>query len=230
MKAPSPRAGRKWAPLLAALLLAVAPASAAEPAASADWAGDMAAFAKEDAAQPGGSDDVLFVGSSSIRLWRTLAGDFPGAPVRNRGFGGSHIADSLVHFDRLVTPHRPRLIVFYAGTNDIAAGKSPAQVAADFEEFCRRVHALRPAAKVLFISLQYAPSRWALRERMAETNDRIARFCAEDARRRFVDTNPSMLDARGAPRLELYSDDRLHMSPAGYGVWAGLLAAFVTQP
>jgi lysophospholipase L1-like esterase len=187
----------------------------------------MAVFAAQDAAQPGGTDGVLFVGSSSIRLWSTLATDFPGVTVLNRGFGGSHIADSLVHFDRLVTPHRPRLIVFYAGTNDIAAGKAPEQVAADFEEFCRRVHAAKPEARILFISLQYAPSRWALRARMAEANDRIARFCAQDARRRFFDTNPSMLDARGEPRLELYSADRLHMSPAGYAVWAGLLRPHV---
>ena len=218
---------RKCPWILAAALLVLAPALVAEPTASADWSKDMAAFAAQDAEQPAGTDGVLFVGSSSIRLWSTLASDFPGVAVLNRGFGGSHISDSLVHFDRLVTPHRPRLIVFYAGTNDIAAGKTPGQVAADFEEFCRRVHASKPATRILFISLQYAPSRWAMRARMAEANESIARFCAQDARRRFVDTNPSMLDARGEPRLELYSADRLHMSPSGYVMWTNLLAAHV---
>jgi lysophospholipase L1-like esterase len=209
-------------PLLCGLLLAGA-LGAAEP--SADWSADMAAFAARDAEQGSPDGCVLFVGSSSIRLWTSLANDFPGVVVVNRGFGGSQIADAIVHFERLIRPHRPRLIVFYAGTNDIAAGKSPEQVAADFAEWCSRVHVERPDTKVVFVSLQYAPARWALREKMAAANALIARFCAEDPRRGFIDTNPSTLAANGEPNAELYSADRLHMSPAGYAVWTRLLTA-----
>ena len=191
---------------------------------SQDWSPDMKAFAAKDAAAPSAKDSVLFVGSSSIRLWQTLAEDFPGVPVVNRGFGGSHVSDALVHFDRLVSPHQPRLIVFYSGTNDLASGKAPADIAAEFERFCARVHETKPAAKILFVSAQFAPSRWALRGQMAELNERVAKFCAADPRRSFLDTNPSMLGADGQPRLELYSADQLHMSPAGYAVWKGLVA------
>jgi lysophospholipase L1-like esterase len=100
----------------------------------------MAEFARIDASSPSSDGSVLFVGSSSIRLWKTLEEDFPGVSPVNRGFGGSHISDSIVHFDRLVAPHNPRMIVLYAGTNDIASGKSPEEVAADFREFCTIVH------------------------------------------------------------------------------------------
>lgn len=201
--------------------------SAADPVASADWSRAMAEFAAQDATAPTAPGCVLFLGSSSIRLWKTLKEDFPGVPVVNRGFGGSQIVDAIVHFDRLVLPHHPRLIVFYSGTNDVTAGKSPEQVVQDFETFCAKVHAVRPETKILFVSLQYAPSRWHLREKMATTNAAIAQFCAADARRSFVDTNPGMLAANGAPDETLYSADRLHMAAGGYAVWAKLLSPLV---
>lgn len=216
------------ATLVACLALStVLAVPAAEPVASADWSRAMAEFAAQDATAPSVPGCVLFLGSSSIRLWKTLKEDFPGLPVVNRGFGGSQIVDAIVHFDRLVLPHHPRLIVFYAGTNDVAAGKSPEQVAQDFETFCAKVHAVRPEAKILFVSLQYAPSRWHLREKMAATNAEIAKFCAADPRRSFVDTNPSMLAANGSPDEALYSADRLHMAAGGYAVWTKLLAPLV---
>jgi lysophospholipase L1-like esterase len=145
----------------------------------------------------------------------------------NRGFGGSQIADVIVHFDRLVLPHHPRLIVFYSGTNDVTAGKAPEQVVKDFEFLCAKVHAVRPETKILFVSLQYAPSRWALREKMAVVNSEIAKFCAADPRRSYIDTNPAMLAASGSPDETLYSPDRLHMAPGGYAVWTKLLAPLV---
>lgn len=215
--------------VLAATLVFVAPfvALAADPASSANWSNDMAAFAAQDAAAPSAPDCVLFVGSSSIRMWKSLKEDFPGIPVVNRGFGGSQIVDSIVHFDRLILPHHPRLIVFYAGTNDIAAGKTPEQVAQDFETFAAKVHAERPAAKILFISLQFAPSRWQMRDKMAAANAAIAKFCAADPRRSYVETNPAMLLPNGTPDESLYIKDRLHMAPSGYAVWTKLLAPLV---
>lgn len=218
-----PRLQRGFLALLASAALMAADVRCAVPVASADWSKEMAAFATEDAAgtlAPGG---VLFVGSSSIRLWKTLAADFSGVAVLNRGFGGSHIADSIVHFGRLVAPHKPRLVVFYAGTNDIAAGRSPEEVASDFREFCGLLHAALPDTRVVFISVQMSPLRWALREKFALANAYVAAFCAADPRRSFLHTNPFFLTADGEPRTELYSEDRLHMSPAGYAVWRRLL-------
>lgn len=216
---------------LAVALVAATPLAifAAEPIASADWSSDMATFAAQDASSPSAPGCVLFVGSSSIRLWKTLKDDFPGVPVVNRGFGGSQIADAIVHFDRLILPHHPRLIVFYAGTNDVEAGKSPEQVTKDFEWFCEKVHAVRPETKILFVALQYVPSRWKLRDKMAAANSAIAKFCAADPRRGFVDPNPAMLAANGEPYESLYVEDRLHMGPRGYAIWTKLLTPLVKR-
>lgn len=207
-----------------AFATAAAPApSATGPVASADWSADMRRFAADDAAQPPVPGSVLFLGSSSMRLWTSVAQDFPGIPTVNRGFGGSQIADSLVHYEKIFGAHRPRLIVFYAGTNDLAAGKTAAEVAADFATFCARVHREMPETRIVFVSIQKAPARAAMHPQMDAANALVREFCAQDPRRGFLDVNPAVVDAAGKPRMELYSNDRLHMSPAGYAVWTQLL-------
>ncbi|HUG10717.1 MAG TPA: GDSL-type esterase/lipase family protein [Opitutaceae bacterium] len=210
--------------------IALALTCAAQPTSvvpSADWAEDMATFRAADLAHKSPDGSVLFLGSSSIRLWKTLAADFPGVAVINRGFGGSHIVDAIVHFDDLVLPHRPRLIVFYAGSNDVTSGKSPEQVAADFREFRSRVAEVLPETRILFISAQMAPARWEIREKFAITNAYVAAFCAADERLVFVDMNPHVLTPDGAPRTELYSPDMLHMGPEGYALWRRILEPLV---
>lgn len=193
-------------------------------AAESRWDAELAEFAAADRANPPAGGGVLFVGSSSIRLWKSLSSDFPELRAVNRGFGGSQIADVLEHFEVLVTPHAPRLVVFYAGTNDLAAGKSSAEVAADFEKFCARLHAGWPASRVIFLSIVSAPSRAGLRKAMQETNRLIAEFCARDARRQFVDVNSPLFDAAGNPRGELFQADQLHLASAGYALWRATLA------
>jgi hypothetical protein len=78
------------------------------------------AFEEADKTNPPAKGGVLFIGSSSITLWKSLADDFPGARAMNRGFGGSHIEDSVDFAHRIVFPGQPRLIVLYAGDNDHA--------------------------------------------------------------------------------------------------------------
>src|SRR5687767_2688782 len=111
--------------LLCASTRTVAQAPATKPA---PFEKDIRAFEAADAENPPAPGGVLFVGSSSIRLWKTLAEDFPGVPVINRGFGGSRIAHSTQYADRIVIPYKPKTVVFYAGDNDIAGGLTPEQV------------------------------------------------------------------------------------------------------
>lgn len=194
------------------------------------WEKDIAAFAKADQESPTAPGGVVFVGSSSIRLWKTLATDFPAARPLNRGFGGSHISDCVYHFDRLVGVHRPRLVVLYCGGNDVAAGKTPEQVAADFREFCTRLHAALPDTRLVVNSIKITPSRWHLREPVAFANALIATHCAADPRRTFLDLTPVMLTPHGLPRDELYVDDCLHLNARGYEVWRAQLAPLVEPP
>lgn len=219
---PLPRPPRILTTLLAGLLLA-GPALATPD----QWAADIDRFTAADAAQTPAAGGVVFVGSSSIRLWSTLAGDFPGVPVINRGFGGSEMADSVFYADRIVIPYQPRLVVVYAGENDLHAGKSPETVLADFQAFRAKVHAALPATRIIYLSCKESPSRAKVRPQVLAANRLIAADCATDARCTFVDVATPLLTAGGDYRPELFKADRLHLNPAGYAIWTRILAPYL---
>ena len=77
-------------------------------------------FEAADKQTPPPKDAVLFVGSSSIRLW-DLKKSFPDLVAINRGFGGSQMSDAARHARRLINVYKPRLIVLYEGDNDLNA-------------------------------------------------------------------------------------------------------------
>lgn len=212
-------------PLLPALLLALSLALPAPANARPErWVAEIGALTAGDAAHPPAPGGIVFVGSSSIRLWKSLAADFPGLNTINRGFGGSELADSVHYLDRIVLPYRPRLVVLFAGTNDIWNGKSPQQVAADFRAFRTGLHAALPDTKLIFLSINPAPSRARVHDRMREANALIEADCATDPRCKYVDVATPMLDANGGPRPELFVEDQLHMNADGYAIWRRVLA------
>jgi lysophospholipase L1-like esterase len=212
---------RAW--LIGCLLLAMAQAALAHPPSPQSWQHDIDRLVADDSAHPPPQHGVLFVGSSSIRMWTTLAADFPGVPVIDRGFGGSTIADSTYFADRIVIPYHPRLIVMYAGDNDIAEGDTPRQVLDAFETFVARVRRGLPDVAVAYISIKPSIARWSMWPRMREANHLIATWSQTQPRVTFVDVAADMLGANGKPHAALFRDDGLHMTPAGYAVWVRAL-------
>ncbi len=221
--------------LCGAIVLVCATASPAgaqtpAPAAKADpWAKEMAAFEQADAGKPPAPGGIVFVGSSSIRLW-DLARAFPGLPVINRGFGGSHIVDSVNRADLLVIRHKPRTVVFYAGDNDLAAGKTPRNVVEDFQAFVAKVHAQLPDTRIAFIGIKPSTQRWALIAKVREANALVRDFCTGNDRLGFVDVDGPMLGWDEKPRPELLAADGLHLTPKGYELWTTLVRPFVEGP
>lgn len=193
------------------------------------WRSDIDALTADDAVHPPPRDGVLFVGSSSIRLWTALAHDFPGVPVINRGFGGSMIADSTRYVSRIVVPYRPKLIVLYAGDNDIDGGHTSQQVIDDFKAFVAQVRRSLPATVVAFVSIKPSVARATLWPRMRAANEGIARWAATQDSVRYVDVATKMLDAGGHARPELLREDGLHMSPAGYAIWIAELKPLLAR-
>ncbi len=188
------------------------------------WLKEIEALTANDAAQPPAPGGVVFVGSSSIRLWQTLAQDFPDIATINRGFGGSELADSVFYLDRIVLPYQPRLVVLFAGTNDLNNGKTPETVAADFKAFRTKLHTALPEAKLLYISITLAPSRAKIHDQMRTANQLISTDCATDPRCTFVDINTPMAEDKATPGPELFVEDQLHLNAAGYAIWAKVLA------
>lgn len=190
------------------------------------WAGEMAAFDRQDREAPPSPGGIVFVGSSSIRLW-DLAASFPGLPAVNRGFGGSHIADAVRHADLLVLRHAPKTVVFYAGDNDIAAGKTPQTVATDFQAFVAKVHAALPATRIAFIGIKPSHQRWGLIREVRAANALVRAYCEADDRLAYIDVDGPMLGWDAKPRPELLVEDGLHLSARGYELWTTLVRPYL---
>ena len=191
------------------------------------WRKDIAAFEAADQAQPPAPGAVLFIGSSSIRFWTTLASDFPEVRTINRGFGGSEINDATYFADRIVAPYRPSAIVMYAGDNDIAAGDSPDFVLKEFQDFVRKARALSPGVPIAFIAIKPSMARKALLPQIRETNDRIRHWAATQKGVSYLDVVTPMLGADGQPQLKWFRDDGLHMNRSGYELWISIVKPWV---
>jgi lysophospholipase L1-like esterase len=186
------------------------------------WEKAIAAFEKQDKEKPPPKNAILFAGSSSIRLWN-LPKSFPGLDVINRGFGGSQIAESTHFAPRIIIKHQPRLVVLYAGDNDMAVGKSPEQILADFQAFVKTIHKDLPKTRIAFIAIKPSIARAKLSDRQQKANALVAAECKKDDRLVFIDVVKPMLGPDGKPRPELFGKDGLHMNEKGYELWTGLV-------
>lgn len=218
------------------MLLALAtPAVSQTPAAgSARFKEDIDAFRAWDARNSVPADAVLFVGSSTIRLWNS-AEAFRSIPVINRGFGGSQISDVNHYIQDVVLKYRPAVIVFYAGDNDVNSGRTTEQVVADYREFVEKVHATRADTRIIFLAIKPSPARWEKWPLMREANARIRAYGESDSGNHstglllYADVASPMLTADGRTQAHLYIEDGLHLSAAGYAMWNEVLAPVLEQ-
>ncbi|MCW3100243.1 MAG: lipolytic enzyme family [Chthonomonadaceae bacterium] len=170
-------------------------------------------------------DPVAFYGSSSIRLWNTLAQDFAGERVVNLGFGGSTLEACASFFERLVVPYSPRALVLYAGDNDIGDGKSPEAIEGYYQILSDKVRRYLGPIPFAFLSIKSSPARHHLIDSIVRTNALIRQEHLSRPGRIYVDVFSLMLNIDGTPRAELYSEDGLHLNAAGYAVWRRALCA-----
>jgi len=192
------------------------------------WESAIQKFEQQDKTDPPPKGAVLFVGSSSIRLWK-LNDSFPELTTINRGFGGSEIADSNHFADRLILKHEPRIVVLYAGDNDIAKGKSAATVTSDFRQFVRTVHGELPEIRIVFIAIKPSIKRWNLVETVRDANAAIRNLCDQDDKLSFGDIDTPMIGDDGRPLAKLFAKDGLHLNADGYRVWAKVLRPLLTD-
>ena len=177
-------------------------------------------FKKQDSKKTPPKDAILFVGSSSIRLWNGLAEDFPGHKVMNRGFGGSTLLDLKHYLNDIVLPYQPSQIVIYSGENDIAAGNVSAQdVLKRFDDVFTAIRKEMPQVPVTFISIKPSPSRQNFMPLMVEANSLIKKYLEAKPNTDYVDVYSLMLDSNGEPRNDIFVADKLHMNEKGYQIW-----------
>ncbi len=181
-------------------------------------------FEEQEAENPSAKGGIVFTGSSSIRMWKTLEEDMAPLPAINRGFGGSILRQVNAYSERMVFPLEPSLVVLYCGENDIAmADMSVEDTYQDFLDLVELFRYRMPETPILYVSMKPSIARWKYWEQFEAGNKRIKAFCEEKEYLTFIDVGPAMLGENGEPRPEIFIKDKLHMNALGYEDWTRLI-------
>ena len=185
------------------------------------WEEDIARLEAEATGPPG---SVLFVGSSSIRLWSGIHEDMAPIPVIQRGFGGAKIDDVAHYADRLFAVDDPAAIVIFVGTNDMHPGsaKEPAVMLTSFMAIMKGLRELHPEVPVYYIAITPSFMRRDAWPAQQEVNGVITRYAEGDPLLQVIDTAPALMSAGELVR-ENYIFDGLHLSKQGYAVWTSVI-------
>jgi lysophospholipase L1-like esterase len=194
-----------------------------------EWKEQLQAYYKQDAVSFPEKGQILFVGSSSIGMWKNLPGYFSDHKVFGRGFGGSRMSDLLYHMQRLVIDYKPAQIVLYCGENDISNGVSPQDLLYDVKTFVRIIELQLPGVPILILSIKPSPLLFKLIEKQKEANKLIAEFCQTKNHLRFIDITKFMVDESGSPRKELFLPDGLHVNTQAYCTWAQAIEKYLIK-
>ncbi len=187
------------------------------------FASDIEAFVKADRAAPPAPGGIVFVGSSSIRLWKTLAEDMAPLHVIRRGFGGSHLLHVNHELSRIVLAYAPRAVVLYAGDNDIAYGRSAEAVTAEFRQFVQAVHSALPETDIWYLSMKPTKTQAIFWPELSRGNRQIAAAAKDDPRVHFIDADALFLTADGKANADLLRFDGIHLNDRGYAAWTSLI-------
>jgi len=211
--------------ICAAVFLLAALFTKAQP-----FADEIAAFKKQDSIAFPPKHAILFVGSSSFRLWKDVQDYFPGYAIINRGFGGSSFPDVIRYADQIILPYHPKQIVIYC-ENDFANNDSlqPADVTGRFIELFNIIRKKYKKVPIVFISMKPSPSRTRLMPRFEATNEQIRNFLATKKRTSYIDVYHAMLQADGTPMPDIFIQDNLHMNAKGYHIWQKIIEPYLLK-
>jgi len=212
--------------ILASLLLSCSPANKYRNIPEVkSWESDIRNFEQLDNCQKYPSDAIMFAGSSSIRLWDSIARDMAPYPVIQRGFGGSKLSDVCIYARRIIDPHPCRAIVLFVA-NDITGNKddkTPEEVASLFRYLLRTIRKSHPLTPVFWIEVTPTASRWQVWPVIKKESTLIRNICSKNSNTYFIETSNAFLDKTGYPEKDLFRNDNLHLTQKGYDIWAELI-------
>ena len=193
---------------------------------------DILRFRQQDSvlAYPG-QHPIIFTGSSSFTMWKSINNNFPGLPIINRGFGGSSLPDVIRYLNDVVIKHVPKQVVIYCGENDFAADPNlaPGEVAARFRQLFKQIRRSLPYARISYVSMKPSPSRTHLIKKFNVANEMIRNFLSKKKRTDYIDVYHAMLGADGAVLKDLFLEDNLHMNAKGYAIWQRIIAPYLVR-
>jgi lysophospholipase L1-like esterase len=189
------------------------------------WYEDEVKRLEATSGQTGYKAGTIFYGSSTIRLWDSMADDLPALEPVNLGFGGSTLAACVWIFNRVMEGYQPKRLVVYAGDNDLGDGRHPEEIFIFFQQLAVRAKERFGDIPCYFISLKPSISRWNMADQFRYTNDLIAReISGRLLNWQYIDVFNAMLKPDGVPKKELYLEDGLHLSKQGYSLWKAIIS------
>lgn len=204
--------------LLICLLLIVAVQSFAQP-----FINEIQKFRKDDSLSAPPANPILFVGSSSFRMWKDVKDYFPGYTILNRGFGGSGIPHVIQYADDVIFKYNPRQIVIYCGENDLGPDVKGEYIATKFKELFQLIRSRMPGVPIAYISMKPSPRREKFLDAMKDGNKRIKKFLKKQKKAAYIDVYSAMRKEDGSLNTDLFLEDNLHMNSKGYKIWQPLI-------
>lgn len=192
------------------------------------WETSIQKFETQDKEMMPEKGGILFVGSSSVAIWRDVADYYPDYNIINRGFGGSQFSDLLYYADRVIYPYQPKKVFVYEGDNDVSAGDSPKSILKEAKRLRKMIAKnLGKEVIVIFISPKPSVARWNLKTTYEETNALLAKYAAKKKNTEYADVWTPALDENGKVFEHIFLKDNLHMNKAGYEIWKKALLPYV---
>lgn len=187
-------------------------------------------FVKQDSINKPKDGVILFVGSSSFRLWKNVKTDLSNQNILNRAFGGATLLDMLHYKDKNLLNYNPSKIVMYCGENDVASSEKVdgKEVFKRFKKLYKIIKKQYPNVPFVFVSIKPSILRWSMKDRMMDANERISRYLSHKKQTTFVNVWDAMLE-NGEPKKDIFIQDNLHMNSKGYAIWVEKLKNLVNN-
>lgn len=189
------------------------------------WESEIAKLEARDKTETHPENSILFVGSSSIRMWNDIVADMAPYHAIQRGYGGAKWSDVAVFIDRLIARHKFRAVVFFVA-NDISGGnndKSAEEVAGLFSYILGRVREHNAEAPIFYVAVTPTPARFGVWPEIKAANVAARAVCERAKSTYFIGTESVFLNAKGKPRPELFRADKLHQNREGYVRWTAVI-------
>ena len=217
--------------ILIALLLLQLIVFSHEAVAQWPFQNEIAAFKKADSLSLPPRNALLFVGSSSFRMWWDIQADFPGYTIINRGFGGSTLPDVIRYANDIIIPYQPKQVLIYCGDNDLASSDTVTAglVAKRFSDLFYKIRTSLPATRISFVSIKPSPSRMHLIDKMKQANTLIETFLKKQENVSYIDVFTPMLGTDQKPKKDIFLEDDLHMNKKGYAIWQKTIQPYLLK-
>jgi len=170
---------------------------------------------------------IVFTGSSTIRMWKSLQEDFPEHKVINAGFGGSQSSDLLFYLNELVLDYKPSKVFIYEGDNDLSGGKSVEEILVNYNLITSKIHRALPETEIILISPKPSVSRWELADKYLELNKNLKKSTKGKKYLKYADLWKPMLNKDKEPMKDIFLKDNLYMNEKGYAIWAKTIKKFL---